>query len=172
MSIVQWFCSWVRIAGAAPTHCCSARTFHRGGRGLRHPLGSHLPFFVWLVLLLRSASVLYGDPRAGPGLHFFQRRLCSCGTSWDKASPPAASSHLCAGSRRRMSHPKTNPVQQSPDTYINAASARKNNRLLLPLGSPGCTTVNPALFPLPLSSLEKYCCQEAANRSSEVYRHD
>lgn len=136
MSIVQWFCSWVKIAGAAQMHCCFALTFHRGGSRLRHSLGSHLPFSVWLVLLLRPASVLYGDSRAGPGPHFSQRRLCSCGTSWGKASPPAASSCLCAGSRR-MSHPKTNPVQQSPDAYINATSTREDNRLLLPLGSPG-----------------------------------
>lgn len=88
---------------------------------------------------------------------------CSCGASWSEASPPAASSRLRAGSRKRMSHPENNPVQQSPDADINATSAWEDNRSLPPFGSPGCTVMNPASPPTPCELIRKILLPGSSN---------
>lgn len=63
--------------------------------------------------------------------------------------PPAASSHLCAGTTKRMSHPKTSLVRSLLTLTEGQPSLGRGKRLLPHLGSPGCTWVNPAPPPTP-----------------------
>lgn len=58
---------------------------------------------------------------------------------------------------------KTNPVQQSPDMGINATSAEEDDRLLPPLGSPGCTLGNPASPPTPRELIRKILLLGSSN---------
>lgn len=58
---------------------------------------------------------------------------------------------------------KTNPVQQSPDTGTNATFSEEDDRLLPPLGSPGCTLGNPASPPTPRELIRKILLLGSSN---------
>lgn len=55
MSATRWFCSWVKMAGAAPTHCCSALTLHRRWERTRTPIRLTPDFLIYLFFAAQTS---------------------------------------------------------------------------------------------------------------------